>query len=482
MGQEWRNRLEFFDQYVMNEIPIRLIRLSDMKLVGRNEVRTHFRPSVPQRAYGNIPYHPTHTVRYAILSHRWQQGEPSYTEMRSGSARGPGYEKLKKFCENARTRAFEFAWSDTCCIDERSSAELDESIRSMFRWYRNSDLCIIHLAQSETIADIMNDEWMERGWTLQELLAPRKIKLFNKHWAPMTGHINDKSEFTKETGVMKTLGRVTGIPLSDVWNFEPGPVRVDERMTWAARRKTTRVEDVAYSLMGIFNVSIQVAYGEGGDRAFGRLIEAIMQTGDPSVFNWTGEAADYHPTSVIPRSPQNFADRTLRLPSGWSTAQGRGLLAMTMTSLGLRVPLVLFPLNVNSFTPSTNGDHLMTVECPLCPSIRMTFVGQLNHNETYQFALGIVNYTLGSCDVPRIRGKSVAFILQRPREDTSLPNKVYLPKAKDFVELKAISPPQHEYYPWRKASRTGLVEITFPNMPSDSIFYVSPEYLEVVYL
>ncbi|KAG0691891.1 hypothetical protein DFH29DRAFT_760517, partial [Suillus ampliporus] len=61
---------------------------------------------------------------------------------------------------------------------------------------------------------------------------------------------------------------------------------VDKRMTWAAGRKTTRVEDVAYSLMGIFDVSLQIAYGEGGDRAFFRLIEAIMQAGDPSILNW----------------------------------------------------------------------------------------------------------------------------------------------------------------------------------------------------
>ncbi|KAJ8587974.1 hypothetical protein M405DRAFT_741073, partial [Rhizopogon salebrosus TDB-379] len=150
----------------------------------------------------------------------------------------------------------------------------------------NSYICIIHLAQGETIKDITDDEWMERGWTLQELLAPKMIKLFNKHWMPVTDDQNDRS--LERTAVMKTLERATGIPLSDLRRFFPGPVSVDKRMKWAAKRKTTRVEDVAYSLMGIFEVNLQIAYGEGGDLAFCRLIEAIMRGGDSSVTNWAG--------------------------------------------------------------------------------------------------------------------------------------------------------------------------------------------------
>jgi hypothetical protein len=231
---EGESRLDWFDRYAMNEIPIRLIRLSDMELVERSDVRKHFRDSVSQyREY----YHPSKVVKYAILSHRWlDEGEPAYEVMKLGKARGPGYEKLKKFCEKAQEYGMEFAWSDTCCIDKNSSTELDESIRSMFRWYRNSYICIIHLAQSEIIRDIMDDEWMERSWTLQELLAPKMIKLFNKHWMPMTNDQNDKS--LERTVVMKTLERATGIPLSDLRGFFPGPVSVDKRMRWALGSET----------------------------------------------------------------------------------------------------------------------------------------------------------------------------------------------------------------------------------------------------
>ncbi|KAG0709657.1 hypothetical protein DFH29DRAFT_993060 [Suillus ampliporus] len=133
--------LEKFDRYVMNDVPIQLIRLSDMK-----------------------DYHPSQTVKYAILSHRrLDEGELTYEEMKNGTAAGPEYEKLKKFCEKAKVCDVEFVRSDTCCIDESSSTELDDSIRFMYQWYRHETICIAHLAQSETMEAMMGDEWMLRG-------------------------------------------------------------------------------------------------------------------------------------------------------------------------------------------------------------------------------------------------------------------------------------------------------------------------------
>jgi hypothetical protein len=482
--EDWlKKNLERFNKYVMNDIPIRLIRLSDMTLVGRNDVRKHFQDSVPR---SDMPFPPSLVVKYAILSHRWMdEGEPTYEEMKLDRTSGPGYEKLKRFCEKACEYDVEFAWSDTCCIDKSSSTELDESIRSMFRWYRNSEICIVHLAHSESIEDMTGDEWMERGWTLQELLAPESIKFFNKHWMPMTADGNDKSK--SETEVMKTLETATGIPLDDLWRFSPSPVRVDERMTWAARRRTTRDEDVAYSLMGIFKVSLQIAYGEGGDLAFCRLIEAIMQSGgDPSVFNWKGIHAEHHSSEVIPRSPHSFAGRTLYLPIDRSLR-----LEMTMTSVGLRVPLVILPLSVSSSSMLASGFSEVTAECSLCPAIKINFVSSsYDFRGTDLFALGIITYSLRSCEIPRIRGKSAGFILQRMREDAwlsiqmSSPNdlKVCQPRSKDFVGLETVSPPDHEFMQWKKVFRTSLVEVNFPGIPSDSFFYISRKYVEIVYL
>jgi len=159
----------------------------------------------------------------------------------------------------------------------------------MFRWYRNSTICIIYLGETLILEDLRRDEWFIRGWTLQELLAPQKIKFFNKEWQPLTDQEDDKEE---DTPLMTVLEEVTGISETELQDFSPVPQHIDKRMTWAAQRRTTRAEDVAYSLMGIFDVSLQIAYGEGGERAFGRLIEALMHAGgDSSVLNWAGDPA-----------------------------------------------------------------------------------------------------------------------------------------------------------------------------------------------
>ncbi|KAG1730451.1 heterokaryon incompatibility protein-domain-containing protein, partial [Suillus lakei] len=333
------------DRYVMNEIPIHLIRLSDMKVVGRNAVKKHFQSSVSNL----FSYNPADHAKYAILSHRWlDEGEPTYEDMKAGTAAGQGYEKLEKFCEKAKEYGVEFAWSDTCCIDKSSSTELDESIRSMFRWYQNSSVCMVHLAQSEKIEDIQKDEWIRRGWTLQELLAPYKIKFFNARWMPMTCDKNDKAPSMTPDGspdILRALEKVTSIPHNILTSdLRKCPMRVDERMAWAAARKTTRVEDVAYSLMGIFDVSLQIAYGEGRDRAFCRLIEAIMQTGDPSVLNWDDFSPAWHHSGsrALPISPWSFVGCVSR-QFGFDRP-----LEMTMTSCGLRIPLVILPLIIHS--------------------------------------------------------------------------------------------------------------------------------------
>ncbi|OJA18945.1 hypothetical protein AZE42_10106 [Rhizopogon vesiculosus] len=466
--KEWQVNLDKFDRHVMNYIPIRLIRLSDMKFAERNDIKKHFRNSVPR---SKCDQHPASLVKYAILSHRWlDEGEPTYEEIKLGTARGPGYEKLEKFCATARTYKVEFAWSDTCCIDKSSSSELDQSIRSMSRWYYNSYICIVHLAESETIEDIMRDEWIRRGWTLQELLAPVYIKFFNKHWMHMTRDANDKS--SKKTEIMKTLERATGIPHKELQKFQPGPVRVDERMMWASKRKTTRVEDVAYCLMGIFDVSLQTAYGEGGDRAFSRLIEAIMQGGDPSVLNWTGKPV-FRSSSAIPRSPENYIGRTLQLPPVL------GRLEMAMTSLGLRVPLVVLLLTISSSTERSKDEKNVTFECPLSRAIRCkATVSNTMVAGNHQFALGIVNYSRVSFTAPRIAGKSIGCILVR----SAAHQKTCQPTSNAFVRHEIVSPPEQVFGGWQKLGQMGLVEVNFPNIPSDSYIYIKDEHLEIVYL
>ncbi|KJA15501.1 hypothetical protein HYPSUDRAFT_103069, partial [Hypholoma sublateritium FD-334 SS-4] len=181
-----------------------------------------------------------------------------------------GYKKLEKFCEVAcREYNATFAWMDTICIDKHSSSELDESIRSMFNWYMFSTVCIVILTETLSDADMENDRWFTQGWTLQELLVPRVIKFYNKDWVAMCDDENDKQidwVFTPPnppSPIERAIQRATGGNIS-------------ERMTWAAKWRTTCGEDITYSLMGIFGVSILIAYGEGPERAFFHLLEAIL--------------------------------------------------------------------------------------------------------------------------------------------------------------------------------------------------------------
>ncbi|KAF8836492.1 hypothetical protein BDN67DRAFT_879269, partial [Paxillus ammoniavirescens] len=200
-----------------------------------------------------------------------------------------GFKKLLKFCEKARGEyRCAYAWSDTCCINKESSTELEEAIRSMYRWYRDAYVCIIFLAKSFSIQDFWREPWFTRGWTLQELLAPRRLRFFGGDWTPIYDYFpypNDKAS----NFMLNAIGQVTGIQAATLRYFDRKEIALCEKMRWASGRKTTRVEDIAYCLLGIFDISIPIAYGEGG-RAFYRLMEAIARgSSDPTLFAWAGK-------------------------------------------------------------------------------------------------------------------------------------------------------------------------------------------------
>ncbi|KAI5985057.1 heterokaryon incompatibility protein-domain-containing protein, partial [Pisolithus albus] len=235
---------------------------------------------------------------YAILSHRWG-AEVSYKEMtrlmkmegrkRDEVRQRAGYQKIIKSCERAKKDGYEWLWVDTCCIDKRSSSELSEAINSMYRWYRNAQVCYAYLndigeSTFPTKEDVKRfeksngwPEWFGRGWTLQELIAPQEVKFFNRDWV----HIGNRRHLAP------TLALITGIP-SNVLTIGLAGRRfsVAQVMSWAANRETTRVEDRAYSLLGLFGVNMPMVYGEG-KKAFRRLqLEIIREYSDQSIFAW----------------------------------------------------------------------------------------------------------------------------------------------------------------------------------------------------
>jgi hypothetical protein len=226
---------------------------------------------------------------YAILSHTWTSEELSFQDWELLEASGEahfaltskiGYQKIVKTCRLARDGDLPYAWIDTICINKTSSAELSEAINSMFEWYKWSTVCFVYLEDLDATAgiDTMGGcRWFTRGWTLQELIAPGIVQFFDQTWTRRASKLDHRDLLSDITGI--DLDVLTDSKLLEL-------VPVARRMSWAADRKTTRREDAAYSMLGIFNVNIPLLYGEGS-KSFIRLQEEILRTtAELSLFAW----------------------------------------------------------------------------------------------------------------------------------------------------------------------------------------------------
>lgn len=227
---------------------------------------------------------------YAILSHRWESEEVTYQDMRlaAPSMRNrnkKGFYKIRQCCRQALADKLAYVWIDTCCIDKTSSVELSEAINSMYHWYEKSTVCYAYLSDVEPEyydhdlllfggarsrelrrdleEQLTNSKWWTRGWTLQELIAPREVLFFGKDeygWC----YVGSKRT------LIHPIVRKTGIDRDVLHGMSVESCSIAMRMSWASDRQTTRIEDTAYCLLGIFRVNMPLLYGEG-PRAFLRL-------------------------------------------------------------------------------------------------------------------------------------------------------------------------------------------------------------------
>jgi hypothetical protein len=305
-------------------------------------------------------------LSFAILSHRWCSSEPSLQDAMNHLSHwlprrlsdpsihhtDPGLQKLVMFCKTAHTLGYRLAWTDTCCIDKTSSAEHQESINSMFSWYRQAHLCIVHMAQtghhaseatypyvsrhndrsvsrrdsftsqsddhaesSDTLHERLlyflsdahlqgpgvqlvcddrrsvirwEDEWFSRGWTLPELLAPRAMKFYTWDWQEL---VQGMPNHKNHRQLLTLLEEATEIPAEEIRNFDLQKRRTfEERMRWASRRTTTREEDMVYCLLGLFKLNMPILYGEGTEDAFFRFqLEYMKSSSDLTIFKWRGK-------------------------------------------------------------------------------------------------------------------------------------------------------------------------------------------------
>lgn len=194
-------------------------------------------------------------------------------------------DKIKGICNVAREAGYKLLWIDSACIDKSSSAELAEAINSMFDLYRLADVCYVYLSDVHRDvddplrygSDFERSRWHKRGWTLQELLAPKRVVFLTSSWTLLGTKISLLSALVRATGIDADI-LLGSAPLSSA--------SVARRLSWASSRETTRIEDEAYSLLGIFGVHLSPIYGEGSN-AFLRLQEEILKTvPDQSIFAW----------------------------------------------------------------------------------------------------------------------------------------------------------------------------------------------------
>jgi Heterokaryon incompatibility protein (HET) len=223
----------------------------------------------------------------------------------------------------ALSLGYGLVWIDTCCINKGSTTELAEAINSMYRWYAKASICIAYLEDvGEGRRPLKDSEWFERGWTLQELIAPRSVRFFDYEWRLL----GDKIE------ILDLLATITRVPVGVLSGAtSPRTCSIAQRMSWAAGRRTTRVEDRAYSLLGLFGVSIPMIYGEQ-ESAFIRLQEEIIKkSADESIFCWNLEPSTTCAGLLAP-SPDAFE-------TCGGLADRKGSRGFSMDNLGFRVEL-----------------------------------------------------------------------------------------------------------------------------------------------
>ncbi|KAF4875144.1 Vegetative incompatibility protein HET-E-1 [Colletotrichum siamense] len=290
--------------------------------------------------------------RYAILSHTWGPDEVSFQDWKTMAVarERTGFQKIELARRHAFSQDIGYLWIDTNCINKDSSAELAEAINSMFAWYRDAEICYAYLSDVSEAEDcdeaaskdallsrVSQSQWFTRGWTLQELLAPRQVLFFSREWR----------QVGTRKSLVETISKVTGISTAYLVYKRKriAPISgasVAERMSWLSCRKTSRVEDMAYCMLGIFDINMPLLYGEGS-RAFTRLQEEILRIStDESLFCWSWNDDDPRSwTSMLAPSPRNFRSAREYHPARDESSRP---VPYSMTNFGLSIQLPIIRL------------------------------------------------------------------------------------------------------------------------------------------
>lgn len=228
-------------------------------------------------------------IEYATLSHTWGQDETTYQKWHDAQAReSDDTKKVRDACKVVKeSLGLQWLWVDTCCINKADEDEVNEAVNSNFLWYQSSRVCLAYLSDVPTANTNDNEllsfqfrhsRWFTRGWTLSELLAPPQLVLYAADWTVLG---------RRDDSLADLISLIVGIDqayLSGRKNVQQASFGT--RMSWISGRRTARVEDMAYCMLGILDIEMSIQYGER-EKAMSRLEERIKQkvaagTGSPS--------------------------------------------------------------------------------------------------------------------------------------------------------------------------------------------------------
>ncbi|KAI5986440.1 hypothetical protein F5J12DRAFT_898764 [Pisolithus orientalis] len=258
---------------------------------------------------------------YVMFSHAWQGNEPTFQDVKQVESKSVWdlpdtllNKKLHNFCKATCKLGYNWAWSDTCCIDKSTSSILNQSLTSMYKWYANSAATLVFLAgvtHPTKPGDLKRSLWMTRAWTLQELLSPTTIFFYDAEWKLYLGDTSENHKQSPE--ITQELADAINIPPGTIAAFSPDDLGVREKLRLASTRNATIDEDAAYSLIGIFKSDLRPHYGEGPD-ALGHLLEEIVaRSGEVSVLAWSGESSTYN--TCLPASLSVYSQTPYSPPS-----------------------------------------------------------------------------------------------------------------------------------------------------------------------
>ncbi|KAF8556447.1 hypothetical protein OG21DRAFT_1459308 [Imleria badia] len=350
--------------------------------------------------------------RYATFSHKWKDNEPLFEKVIHmvvyNLEESPTHDKLQMFCKLVRDAGFHWAWSDTCCINKMDPSVLQEALVSMFQWYHASAMTIVLLCDvcsPSRRGDLVRSIWNTRAWTFQEYHASKVVRFYNKDWSLYRGL--DIPNHKESPEIISEMEEATGVSARALMALRPGLEDIRQKLRLASTRRTTRIEDAAYSLLGIFSLSLPVVYGEG-DKALGRLLaQLLMSSGDTSILAWTGKSGNFN--SCLPASMTVFRE----LPTSHVP------LAITGAEMEMIIARML--------TPSLNRTLLVTLYERLNELPVPFFVGKRMKLPCLVFKLGPVSATRSvSGRVFRAKTNALGTVEIRTTEDLSRLDPLYL--------------------------------------------------------